>query len=235
MAKLTWGATHEKTIENGVRRGVIYPMTSDGSYENGVAWNGIAGITLSPSGAERTSIYANDRRYLSLYSVEDLGMTVDAYNIPEEFKKCCGIVSLMDGVDIRQQDRTAFGFCYRTNVADDSSGEAGYKIQIVYSCLALPSSVNFQSEADNSEPVQYAFDISTLPVHVTGLKPVAIVVISSLSVNTTRLKDLEDVLYGKEGKFARLPFPEEVVDILSGIVRGRYDLEGSNYDECYYT
>lgn len=234
MAKLTWGATEERIVENGVRKVVVYPMASDGSYEGGIAWNGVSAIALSPTGAEVTSLYADDRRYLNLYSVEELGMTIESFTMPDEFKECCGIIEFVNGADIWQQDRKAFGLCYRTNIASDKSFETGYKIQIVYSALALPSSVNYQSINDSPEPVQYSFDLTALQVHSTDLKPYIIVILNSLTANKVRLHEIEDIIYGSDGVNPRLPFPEEIINILT-IKPGRYDVARSDYDACYYS
>ena len=48
--RLTWDAVGEKLYETGTDRGVFYAQVN-GAYPKGVAWNGITGVTLSPSGA----------------------------------------------------------------------------------------------------------------------------------------------------------------------------------------
>ena len=234
MAKLEWGVTHERCIENGVKQVVVYPMNGTGSYDPGISWTGVAGITMSPTGAERTSIFADDRRYLNLYSVEELGMTIDAFTMPDEFKHCNGIITVIPGVDIRQQDRQAFGLCYRTNIGDDTSDKVGYKLHLIYSALSLMSELVFSSQSDATDPTMYAFELTTLPVHVTGLKPAEVVIINSLVANKVRLKEIENILYGDSDHDPRLPFPEEIVAILT-IGYGRYDVARSDYDACYYT
>ena len=44
MAKLVWDETGKRLYETGVDRGVLYPQVS-GAYPNGVAWNGLTGVT----------------------------------------------------------------------------------------------------------------------------------------------------------------------------------------------
>lgn len=68
--KLLWDKTGERTYETGVDRGVLYPMSAAGTYPLGVAWNGLTGVTESPSGAEASPIYADNIKYLNLMSAE---------------------------------------------------------------------------------------------------------------------------------------------------------------------
>lgn len=96
MAVLEFDKTGERLFETGVKKGVLYVYDSSktGSgqhpYSPGVAWNGLTGVTESPSGAEATKLYADDINYLNLYSAEELGATVNAYTYPDEFGVCDG-------------------------------------------------------------------------------------------------------------------------------------------------
>ena len=96
MAALEWDKTSERLFETGTKKGVlyVYDATQTGSgqhvYSPGVAWNGLTGVTESPSGAEATSLYADDIKYLNLYSAEELGATINAYTYPDEFAECDG-------------------------------------------------------------------------------------------------------------------------------------------------
>ena len=64
MSKLTWDQTGDRLYETGIDRGVLYPE-SGGTYPKGVAWNGLTGFTESPSGADATTIYADNIKYLT--------------------------------------------------------------------------------------------------------------------------------------------------------------------------
>ena len=96
MAKLEWDKTGERLFETGTKNGVLYVYDSSkvnastGPYTPGVAWNGLTGVTESPSGAEATALYADDIKYLNLYSAEELGATINAYTYPDEFAVCDG-------------------------------------------------------------------------------------------------------------------------------------------------
>ena len=66
MSKLVWDKIGERFYETGVDHAVLYPLSAAGVYDRGVAWNGITGITESPSGAEPNNMYADNIKYLEL-------------------------------------------------------------------------------------------------------------------------------------------------------------------------
>ena len=52
MSKLEWDKKTERLYETGVKQGVLYVQKADGTYDNGVAWNGLTAVTENPSGRE---------------------------------------------------------------------------------------------------------------------------------------------------------------------------------------
>ena len=131
MAKIVWDETGKRTYETGVKNGVLYILDGEGVYSKGVPWNGLTAVTESPSGAESTPMYADDMKYLELFSAEEFGATIEAYTYPEEFEQCDGSASLGKGVTIGQQDRATFGLCYKTTLGNDVKGSAyGYKLHM---------------------------------------------------------------------------------------------------------
>lgn len=218
---LNWDQTGERLYETGVDRGVLYPMTS-GTYDNGVAWNGLTSVSESPSGAEATAIYADNIKYLNLMSVEEFGATIEAYTYPDEFMECDGSASIVTGAYIGQQTRKHFGLCYRTRIGNDQDGDDhGYKIHIVYDCLASPSEKAYSTVNDSPEAISFSWEVTTTPVQVSGKKPTATVVIDSTKTDSTKLAALEAILYGTaaEGQTAaveaRLPLPAEIITTLT--------------------
>lgn len=215
MAKIVWDATGKRTYETGVNQGVLYVQQDNGSYPNGVAWNGLTAVTESPSGAEATPLYADDIKYLNLVSAEEFGATIEAYTYPDEFAACDGSATLVDGVTIGQQTRKTFGMCYRTVYGNDVGGNGyGYKLHILYGCTAAPSEKAFATINDSPEAVTFSWEVTTTPVNVTGYKPTALLTIDSTKADTAKLKQLEDILYGTESEEARLPLPDEIAQIM---------------------
>jgi len=220
MAKLVWDATGSRFYETGVKNGVLYAQDNTGAYPTGVAWNGLAAISESPSGAEASPIYADDIKYLNLYSVEEFAATVEAYTYPSEFEECDGSAVLVTGALIGQQARKSFGLCYRTVIGNDTDGEnKGYKIHIIYGCKASPSEKAYTTINDSPEAISFSWEITTTPVNVTNMKPTATLVIDSTKFTTTaaqaKLAALEAVLYGDASNTARLPLPDEIKTLLT--------------------
>lgn len=215
MSKLKWDQTGERLYETGVDRGVIYPQV-DGKYPKGAAWNGLISATLTPSGAEPTALYANNHKYLNLMSVEELGGTIEAYTYPDEFAECDGSASLAEGVRIGQQKRKAFGLCFRTLLGNDSEGDShGYKLHIIYGCLASPSEQANSTVNDSLEAKTMSWEFSTTPVEIEGFEPTSSIEIDSTKVDKAKLAALEKVLYGDETSEAKLPMPDEIVTLLN--------------------
>ena len=216
MSKLVWDKTGERLYETGVKQGVLYVQDAQGAYPKGVAWNGLTTVTESPSGAEATPLYADDIKYLNLMSTEELGGTIEAYTYPDEWAECDGSASIATGVYIGQQPRKTFGMCYRTTLGNDVENNAyGYKLHLIYGALASPSEKAYATINDSPEAITFSWEFSTTPVNVEGFKPTANIVIDSTKIEPDKLAALEAVLYGDAEGEARLPLPNEVVQILS--------------------
>lgn len=213
--RLTWDDAGKRLYETGVKQGVLYPQDDNGAYPKGVAWNGLTAVTESPEGAEPTPLYADDIKYLNLLSTEEFKATVEAYTYPDEFAECDGSGSLVEGVTIGQQDRKTFGLSYRTSLGNDVKGnEYGYKLHIVYGCLAAPSEKAYATVNDSPEAITFSWEVSTTPVNVTGFKPTASLVLDSVKLGVAKMKAIEDVLYGSSAAEARLPLPDEIKSII---------------------
>ena len=216
MAKLVWDETGKRIYETGVQKGVLYVQAEGGTYPKGVAWNGLTAVTESPSGAEATPLYADDIKYLELRSAEEFGATIEAYTYPEEFEACDGSASLAKGVSIGQQDRKAFGLCYRTVVGNDVQGNShGYKLHLIYGAVASPSEKAYATVNDSPEAVTFSWEITTTPVEIEGFKPTASITIDSTKVDPGKLAELEKKLYGDTSTEAQLPLPSDVKTIFA--------------------
>lgn len=222
--KLVWDKTGERYYETGVKQGVLYPLQTDGTYSKGVAWNGLTAVTESPSGAEATPLYADDIKYLNLLSNEEFGCTIEAYTYPDEFAECDGSASLATGVSIGQQKRKTFGLCYRTVLGNDTdNNDHGYKLHLIYGCLAAPSEKAYATINDSPEAITFSWEVTTTPVTVAGFKPTACITIDSTKATAEKLAALEEVLYGKDGTGEqntgatepRLPLPDEVKTLMT--------------------
>ena len=224
-AALNWDETGNKLYETGVDRGVLYPMGQSG-YGAGVAWNGLTTVTETPSGAEATKLYADNIKYLEIRSAEEFGGTIEAYTYPDEWAECDGSAALVTGVYAGQQPRKIFGLCYRTVLGNDVDlDKHGYKLHLVYGCTASPSERSYATINDSPEAITFSWEFSSVPVPVEGHKPVSCITIDSTKVDPTKLKNLEDKLYGVStdstanpavaGSAAYLPLPAEVISTLS--------------------
>lgn len=224
MSRLEWDKTGERFYETGVDHGVFYKVES-GVYSGGVAWNGLTTVTESPSGAEANPKYADNIKYINLISTEEFGATIEAYTYPPEFAECDGTATVATGVSIGQQNRKTFGLCYRTVVGNDEDGsDYGYKLHLIYGCVASPSQKAYTTINDSPDAISFSWEVKTTPVNVPGYKPTASLVIDSTTIDSTKLTQIENILYGTnadadaetEGTEPRMPLPEEIIKIING-------------------
>lgn len=218
MAILEWDEVGKKFYKAGVDRGVLYKKSKEGKYPLGVAWNGLTAVNENPSGAEATSLYANNSKYLDIISNEEFSYTIEAYTYPDAFAECDGSKELSPGIYATQQTRNPFGMTYRTKIGNDIDGiDNGYEIHIVYDSLAKPSSKDNSTINENVEAVTMSWECSTTPVKVKGFKPTAHLIINSTKCTAEALKKIEDALYGTESEEAHLPLPDELLTLIGPI------------------
>ena len=221
---ISWDDATKRLYETGIDRCVLYPMkdTIDDAtkpYDDGVAWNGITAVNESPSGGEPTPLWADNIKYLNLMSAEEFGATIEAYMYPDEWLPCDGTQSLVAGAYIGQQPRKQFGLCYRTILGNDAKfNDYGYKLHLVYGCIATPTEKSYATVNDSPEASTFSWTVSTTPVPVVGFKPTSHLVVDSTVVTAAKLAALETILYGTSGEPgtpARLPLPAEVLSTLN--------------------
>ena len=219
MAKLVWDQAGAREFETGVSKGVLYPadLLVPGSYEDGVAWNGLVSVSQSPSGAEPNPIYADNIKYLNLLSNEEFEASVEAYTYPVEFGACDGSAEAATGLTLTQQSRKMFALSYQTKVGNDLDPEAGYKIHIIYGALAAPTEKSYESINESPEAMTFSWDLTTTPIDVTGFKPTAHIEINSLTVDPAKLILIEAALYGDGVETAGLLTPDEIVAIIEAV------------------
>lgn len=219
MTALTWDGVGERRYETGVDHGVLYLPNNVGAYTNGVAWNGLVSVTESPSGGEANPQYADNTKYLNLFSAEEFGATIEAFTYPDEFAEFdgLGVIDTAPGITVGQQARKSFGLSYRTKVGNDIDGDDhGYKLHLVYGCSASPSEKAYTTVNDSPEAITFSWEITTAPVQVTGMRPTAILTIDSTVADATALAALETILYGAVGVDPALPTPDAVIALFTG-------------------
>lgn len=216
MSALQWDQTGERFYEAGVSKVVVYPWnTTQSKFGTGVAWNGVTNVTNSPDGAEPTDFWADNIKYASLRSAETLGGSIQAYQSPAEFDACDGSTSVANGVTIGQQTRLPFCLAYRTEIGNDVSNEAGFKIHIVYNATASPSERAYDTINDSPDAAELSWDYDTTPVPVTGHKPTALLVIDSRYIAQEKLTIIENKLYGTDNSEPECPMPDALLLLIA--------------------
>ncbi len=217
MSQLVWDETGMRFYETGVDHGVLFIPNSQGAYTDGVAWNGLTSVSEAPSGAEPNAQYADNIKYLNLFSAEEFGATIEAFTYPDEFSQFDGLGTPTPGISVGQQSRRSFGLSYRTKIGNDVQGDDyGYKLHLIYGCSASPSEKAYNTINDSPEAITFSWEITTTPVAVPGMKPTSVITIDSTKVSAATLMALEQILYGTAGVDPSLPLPGTVITMFAG-------------------
>lgn len=220
MAVLKWDAVGERLYETGTDHGVLFLADTTGAtdYQPGVSWTGLMKVTESPDGAEETALYADNIKYLSLFSSENFKGTIGAYTYPDEFAMANGEIELKTGITVHEQTRVPFAFSYRTKIGNDLENEDyGYKIHIVYGAKVQPSEKSYESVNSDPSALEMEWDFVTSPVEVPGYKPTAHIAIDSTKVTPENMKKIEDALYGTADKEPGVLMPADLVALVGTI------------------
>lgn len=213
--KLTWDETGSRLFETGVSKGVLYPTDSSGNYTEGVAWNGLVSVTVSPSGADPTPIYANNVKITESYSFLDFSGSIEAFTYPDEFADCLGMSLAGIGMRFAMQKRKRFGLAWRSKLGNDTEYmEHGYKLHILYGCMAQMSEMPYSTINQDPELMTFSWPISTMPTAASGYFSTSYVEIDSTKTDQESMNLLEQVLYGTDLSLPHLPLPEELISIM---------------------
>lgn len=214
MPKIVWDQDGSRIYETGTAKGVLFVKDNTGAYLAGVAWNGLQSVKKSNDGGEENALYADNMKYLSLMSAENLKGSIDAYTYPEEFEACDGSAAVNPGVYVGQQTRLGFGLAWSTIVGNDTQGNAyGEKIHIVYNAKVSPAERAYASVNDTPDAVTFSWDFTTTPNDLSdiGLEPSAGIVVSKSEVGATAFAALQDAIYGTDSVPSALPSIQEVI------------------------
>lgn len=227
MPKLIWDVAGTRFYEAGVDRGVLYVGASPG-----VSWSGLVSVEENSNGGDAKPYYIDGVKYLNISSAEEFQATITAYTYPDLFAQCDGTAVVRPGLFASQQRRKEFGFSYRTKVGNDINGpDHAYRIHLVYNALAAPSQRTNQSLSDSPETSNFSWLLTTRPPALAGLKRSAHLVIDSRYIHPITLGALEDIIYGTDMEYARLPDYAELLTIFDTPV----ELVVTDNDDGTYT
>lgn len=214
--KLQWDQDGQRIYETGTSKGVLFVKNDEGTYNEGVAWNGLVSVKKNPDGAEPNDLFADNMKYLSLMSAENLKGSIEAFTYPDEFEACDGSAAVNPGVYVGQQTRVAFGMAYSTIVGNDTMGNAyGEKIHLIYNAKVAPSERAYETVNDDPDAITFSWDYTTTPVDLSdiGLEASAGITIDKTEVSPEAWVTLTEALYGTESEEPRLPSIKEVISL----------------------
>lgn len=196
---LIWDDPDLRKYEIGASKGVFYPKIG-----SGVAWNGLTSIKEDVDNSGGSVIYMDGQKVINKLQLGQFSATLEAFTYPDEFMLYDGyILPGMSG-----QRRSTFGLSYCTAI-----GEAGYKLHLVYNCLATPAERQNNSITDTTDILTFSWKLSTTPVAFPYDRPTAHVFIDSTMVDPASLTAIENILYGGDGLDPRMPSVAELLSV----------------------
>lgn len=215
--ELIFDKVGERTFKTGVRRGVLSVLNVDGTYGPSTVFNGLTTVEISPTGGEENAQYADDIKYLSLTSAEEVAGTINCFMTPVEFNVCDGSLEAAPGVLVKQQVRRTFNLTFSERLGNDTQGvDYGEIITLLYNCKASPSSLSANTINDSPEAATLAYPFTTTPIPMPGnMKPAARIEINSTLVEPGLFEAFKELLYGTASTEAKFPTPAEVVEFFN--------------------
>lgn len=158
---LTFDETGARYYETGVSKGILFPI--DGS--TGVPWNGLVSVGIDPQGGESEHYYFNGVKFMDRVLAEDFQATIQAITTPKEFDVCEGIrpIGGSFGGKTPFNKRDKFNMTWRTEIGNDLTETAGYKLHIAYNCLVQPAASAYSTIADVPQMMTKSYVITATP------------------------------------------------------------------------
>ena len=200
MAVLTWDDPGTRVYESGVDRGVLY---LPGGL--GIAWNGLISVDEQVSGNSQDPLYYDGIKYSDVVVPGDFAASLKAYTYPDEFLPFEGTLEVNNGMFVTGQTQARFGLSYRTKVGTDESGDAGYKIHVLYNLLAVPAAKTHETISDSESPIEFEWNLTAIPSDTPGFKPTAHLIFDTRKMSSLLLDDIEQTLYGDDITAPNLP------------------------------
>ena len=155
---------------------------------------------------ESEAVYFDGVKFNDIVTVGDFSAVLRAFTYPDEFLFYEGTLRDQTGFYVMNQPQSRFGLSYQTKIGDDISGiDSGYKIHVLYNLTAIPASKAYQSLGENVDPLEFEWNISSIPEEIENFRPTAHIIFNSREIDPNLLKDIEEILYGNEENQPRLP------------------------------
>lgn len=210
---LTWDKVGDRSYQSGLDRGVLY--LEDG---RAVPWNGLTSV-VEKSNIESSPIYYDGRKIGDSFTIGEFSGTIKAITYPDEFTAIEGRAALRRGALLGNQRPQTFDLSYRTLIGNDVDANAGYKIHLLYNATAIPTDRTHETLNDQSDTMEFEWEITAIPEDIPGLVPSSYLVFDSTLIDPWLLQNIEGMLWGNGSVLPKLPTLQELVSIIENWYR----------------
>lgn len=207
MAEIVWGDPTKRFYENGIDRGVFYPIEGEG-----VPWDGLISFDRAMGGNAPTSVYFDGVKINDHPGPREFAGVLKAYTFPDEFMDVDGYAEVAPGFDLGEQIPGLFHMSFRSMLNDGEN----YKIHVLYNLTATPSNVVNSTLSSQVTPAEFSWNLIGIPQEVPGFRPTCFATFDSRRLSKARLAKIEDILYGKSQP-ARLPRLADLIQTVQSV------------------
>jgi hypothetical protein len=193
MARLVWDQVGGRRFQTGIDRGVLY--LQDGTI---VPWSGLTSVE-EVSNRRVQPYYQDGVKYMSNQILGNAELNIKAFTYPDQFNRCMGVAARGDGIFWHDQLAESFNLSYRTLLGNDLEGlEHGYIIHVLYNLIATPSSHTHSSVGGSITPMEFSWNVSSVPPVNGVIRPTSHFSVLSTAVDPAALASIENALYGTD-------------------------------------
>lgn len=197
MARYQWDKFTERTVENGIDRGVLFPYNG-----GGVVWNGLTSFNETARDEDEVTINYYEGIPSNFFTIRTpRDVSISSYTYPNALNGMMGVSYDEFGVGYADQQTNAFcSFTFRTMKYNSD----GYKIHIFVNMIPKESDLVYNTINGSAEYTQFTWTFKGIPVYENGRLFNHLIIDSDKVVNKEFLEQFENELYSAGNYFSSI-------------------------------
>lgn len=206
-----WDVPAQKMFGAGVDRGMVYTPSGP------APWIGLVSVNVEGDDGVFTPRYLDGIPVTIASTPRDARGSIEAFTYPDELAACLG-EALPDGsfgIIATGQPRQSFDMSYREMIGHSGTlKDEEYIIHLLYDVHLQDDGRTHNTLADTSDPDAFAWSFLTSSRPASGLRPTSYFKIDTRKTHPTRVRMIEDLLYGVDDTQPQMPPVDEIRELL---------------------
>jgi hypothetical protein len=188
----------ERDYQVGVDHGVL---NVDGVV---IPWSGLVSVDEAEIYTSELVSMFDGKPYANLQFGGTFQAQISAISFPDAAWAILGLVEVVPGLLLTNQQRATFDFSYRTMINDTD-----YKLHFVHDATLSPKKYQFDTSGRSAKPRESEWVLEAVPTVNGTYLPTSHVVVSSVTADPIALEDFEVLLYGDPDGAGVAEFPTQ--------------------------